>query len=117
MVRNESIYFAFDSYELTPAALEILDDVIDDVIGANGRQEKIEQIVSLSGFTDPKGDKNYNQNLSKRRVNAAAEYLIKHGVDSSLIEKTYHGENYNGDASDPDAKKRMVHIARNYRKA
>ncbi|MFT5819387.1 MAG: outer membrane protein OmpA-like peptidoglycan-associated protein [Crocinitomix sp.] len=115
-VRNESIYFDFDSSDLTPAALEILDDVIDDINGSKGSQQKIEQIIYLSGFTDPKGDKNYNQNLSKKRVNAAAKYLIKHGVDASLIEKTYHGEDYSGDESDSDAKKRTVQITRNYRK-
>lgn len=114
--RNESIYFDFDSYRLTSAAMGILDDIVDDILGLEDLERKMEMIIELSGFTDPKGDDNYNEYLSKKRVNTATEYLIKRGVKSALIKKEHHGENYKGNASDSDAKKRTVQIKLSYRK-
>jgi outer membrane protein OmpA-like peptidoglycan-associated protein len=114
---NESIYFDFDESNLTSAAKKILDDIVDDVLALKKMQPKMEISLDLSGFTDPKGNEAYNQRLSKKRVDAAATYLMQHDVEASLIKKSHHGENYSGNTNDTDAKKRTVQIKLNYRKA
>ena len=114
--RNESIYFDFDSAKLSAAAIEILDDIIDDINSLSALERKMEIKVDLSGFTDPAGSNAYNQHLSQKRVNATADYFLKHGVNSSLLKKKHYGESYSGDANDSDAKKRTVQIKLSYRK-
>lgn len=114
--RNESIYFDFDSAILSTAAIEILDDIIDDINALNASERKMEIMVDLSGFTDPVGSSEYNLHLSQKRANATAAYFLKHGVNSTLLKKTSHGESYLGDSNDSDGKKRTVQIKLSYRK-
>lgn len=53
--------------------------------------EKIKQTstpptIYLTGFTDPLGMMNYNQNLSAARANTVAKILIEQGIDTSQIQ-------------------------------
>lgn len=47
--------------------------------------------LTVSGYTDNVGGAAYNLNLSKRRANAAKEYLVAKGVDSSRITANGYG--------------------------
>ena len=48
--------------------------------------------VQLDGFADERGDADYNQQLSERRVRFVRDQLIAAGIDSSRIGHTAHGE-------------------------
>ena len=48
--------------------------------------------VQITGHTDTRGDKEYNQTLSESRANAVADYLINLGLDASRISIEAQGE-------------------------
>ena len=66
---DSSVYFGFDSAEITPEAEDVLIDVIERLrLGDAGT-------VTLTGFADPEGDARYNQLLAMRRVQAVRRYV------------------------------------------
>ncbi len=70
---NGDILFAFDSFELTPAATEIIDqltEVIDD----------IPTKVEIIGHTDDQGEEDYNMNLSQLRAMAVGNRMRENGI-------------------------------------
>ena len=83
---HESIYFEFDSSDLTAASLERL-----RVVGAEmkGRGNPTIRIV---GHTDTTGSAAYNQALSERRARALATYLDVNGIAVSAIDSIGVGE-------------------------
>ena len=48
--------------------------------------------IRLDGFADERGDAEYNQDLSQKRVDYVREQLISAGVDASRIDVAAHGE-------------------------
>jgi len=74
-----TVYFDFDSAELTPAARTELADVIQAAQGFNERS------IDITGYTDLSGGAAYNQVLSERRANAVIEFLVNGGVDAAGI--------------------------------
>lgn len=54
------------------------------------RQEGV--TVRLAGFADRRGDEDYNLELSKQRVEAVKQFLVRHGVARSRIETAAYGE-------------------------
>lgn len=48
--------------------------------------------VRVVAYTDPSGSRAYNRNLSRRRAEAVAEYLVAHGVERDHITATGLGE-------------------------
>lgn len=80
------IYFGFDRSDLTSAARGVLDDVVAALQGVS------DPIVSLVGHADTSGNAVYNRGLSKRRVNAAAEYLAAAGVAMAGVTRGARGE-------------------------
>ncbi len=50
--------------------------------------------VILRGYSDAKGNSNYNLALSKRRVDSIVNYLIAAGVNETQIISEYFGEQY-----------------------
>jgi len=48
--------------------------------------------VQLDGFADERGDSDYNQKLSQKRVDFIREQLVSAGVDPSRIQASAHGE-------------------------
>ncbi|MCJ8318707.1 MAG: OmpA family protein [Colwellia sp.] len=47
--------------------------------------------VLLKGYTDSKGSKSYNFELSKRRVDSVSHYLVTQGVNPEQISSNYFG--------------------------
>ncbi|WP_162846195.1 OmpA family protein [Seongchinamella sediminis] len=77
---NLQIIFDFDSAELSASAKANLDEVASEFIAAGpGR-------IRVMGYADNRGDQNYNIDLSQRRANAVAQYLVGSGVDSTFLE-------------------------------
>lgn len=68
------VYFGFDRSDITPAAHEVIHDVMGALQGYSA------PLVSLVGHTDTMGSVEYNQGLSERRAESAARYLAVRGV-------------------------------------
>ena len=100
----EDVHFGFDKDNLTSKEIDKLNELISVWSKDKSR------IISLTAFTDPKGSRKYNLDLSKRRVNAVKEYLIQNGVAQNTIQIEYKGEEYDGKPTDPDWKRRRVRI-------
>ena len=62
----------------------------------------------LGGFTDPKGSRDYNYQLSQRRVEAVRRFLIEQGVEITRILSVGLGPL--ADRNVPDDKKRRVTV-------
>jgi outer membrane protein OmpA-like peptidoglycan-associated protein len=69
--------------------MEFLNNYIVDKIK---RPDAPNLIIYLEGHTDDVGDANYNMQLSQKRVQAIADFLISMGIKSEQIKVTFFGE-------------------------
>jgi OmpA-OmpF porin, OOP family len=74
------IYFDNDKYEIKPKSLLELEKLLEFLKKNENKK------LTITGFTDSKGDENYNLNLSKLRACAIKEYLIKNGISQERLE-------------------------------
>ena len=77
------ILFAYDSFELTPEAINIIDNLSSVIIDIPTR-------VEIVGHTDDAGTEDYNLNLSKMRAMAVGNRLRDNGITN--ITETGKGE-------------------------
>ena len=49
-------------------------------------------VLEIGTHTDIRGNSNYNRELSQKRADAAKEYLVKNGIDSSRVVSKGYGE-------------------------
>ncbi|NMH29545.1 OmpA family protein [Flavobacterium silvaticum] len=75
----ENVTFAFDSAELTAVSKAELDKLLEFLLPIKNPN------VSLSGHTDNIGLKQYNLDISKRRAQSVADYLIQNGISADAI--------------------------------
>jgi outer membrane protein OmpA-like peptidoglycan-associated protein len=80
-------HFDFDSAELKPAMMSELDSVASRITASKGNES-----VMVVGHTDSTGPEAYNQGLSERRAQAAADYLTSKGVSPDMITMKGMGE-------------------------
>jgi len=106
--------FDFDKSDLKPAAQQSLAQLASDMSQLNVNS------VDIVGHTDSIGSEAYNQALSERRAQSAADFMVAQGVNSGLITTRGMGElqpiapNTNADGSDNPAgraQNRRVDIA------
>lgn len=82
-----SVYFEFDRSDLTAEGRQALDQA------AQTLRDHPDMQVQISGHTDSKGSRAYNQGLSERRAHAAYDYLQSQGVGSDqLLPPVGYGE-------------------------
>jgi len=74
-INTTADYFDFDSAELKPAMMNALNGVANDVLNSKGNEQ-----IEIIGHTDSVGAEAYNQQLSERRAQSAADYLNSKGV-------------------------------------
>ena len=86
-IRTTTDHFDFDSAELKPKMMSELDAVAGKVRASKGRE-----MLEVIGHTDSTGPEAYNQGLSERRAQAAADYLVDQGVSPSMITVKGMGE-------------------------
>lgn len=108
-----NIYFDYHVYDLREESVKELQKVRDYLVKNPSFK------VSLEGHTDHVSSDGFNITLSKNRVNAAANWLIKNGISTGRITKKWYGRkkpavpNTNPDGTDnPDnrQKNRRVEI-------
>ncbi len=105
MLQMEPVRFKLNSAEITAEsqktlqkAIELLDSLGDDVL------------VEVAGYTDARGDANYNLTLSQRRAEAVKKYLETHmKTKKNMIAKGY-GESHFVSQDPNDKRNRRVEI-------
>jgi OOP family OmpA-OmpF porin len=88
MINVTADHFAFDSAELKPKMQAELDTVVSRLKGSKGNE-----MLEVIGHTDSTGPEAYNQGLSERRAQAAADYLSSQGIDAADMTVKGMGEN------------------------
>lgn len=81
----EPVYFAFDSFDISPEEGNKLRKIADFMQGANNN-------IILAGFTDERGTPEYNRGLGERRAQAARNYLISLRVSPDRIQTVSFGQ-------------------------
>ena len=100
VVDTVQVLFGFDKAGLDDKAQTSLTDLVKDL------KSNENLTVELTGYTDMRGSREYNYQLSQRRVDAVRRFLIEHGVQMSRIQSASLGPV--ASLSGPDADKRRV---------
>ena len=79
-------YFDYDKANLQPESLAILELHAAFLKSAQDRR------VTIDGYTDERGTREYNLALGERRAEAVATFLVSQGVRRSQIDVVSYGE-------------------------
>jgi outer membrane protein OmpA-like peptidoglycan-associated protein len=82
------VTFAVDSTEISPSFQASLDKVAQSMV------QYPDSLIDVYGHTDSTGSDQYNMDLSQRRADAVARYLISRGVSSARLQAKGMGESY-----------------------
>lgn len=82
------ITFAVNSTTISPQMRSTLDGVAQSLI------KYPNSLIDVMGHTDSTGSEQYNLDLSRRRAEAVANYLVSRGVSRARIETIGYGEQY-----------------------
>lgn len=88
LVNLPDVTFPVDSAVISPAMRAVLDDVAASMIRYPN------SLIDVMGHTDSTGSDQYNLELSRRRAESVANYLVSRGVARSRIETLGYGEQY-----------------------
>lgn len=88
----QTVLFEFDSAELTPEAVRVLDN------NAAFLEANPDLTIQIAGHTDERGTVEYNLNLGDRRAKAVKEYLMTRGVAGDRLHTISYGEERPADA-------------------
>lgn len=80
------VNFKYDSAELLPSSMEILDAV------ANVIRRNPQHPLEVGGHASAEGDTPYNMTLSNRRAETVRAYLVARGVEPQLLTWRGYGE-------------------------
>jgi peptidoglycan-associated lipoprotein len=81
-----SVYFDFDSSDLSPATREVLQSFFQQA------QNQPDRDIRIEGNCDERGTREYNLALGQRRADAAKQYLVNLGLDGSRITTISYGK-------------------------
>ncbi|MET1754029.1 OmpA family protein [Novosphingobium sp. RD2P27] len=82
------VTFAVDSTQISPSFQQSLDRVAQSMV------QYPDSLIDVYGHTDSTGSDAYNLDLSKRRADAVARYLMSRGVSSARIQTQGMGKSY-----------------------
>jgi outer membrane protein OmpA-like peptidoglycan-associated protein len=102
------VSFAFNSAELLPGAMAILDREVIPELNADPDLQ-----VLIEGHTDSVGSDEYNEKLSGQRAGSVWRYLVSKGISSSRLQAKGLGESdpvASNDTAEGRAKNRRVNI-------
>ena len=77
VIHFENIYFDFDHYSLRPESRNVLNELAEHVKQNPGVQ------VEIFAFADDRGTSRYNLELTQKRGQAVADYLVGRGLDQT----------------------------------
>ncbi len=107
VVLPEGVNFAFDSAQLRPDAVTVLDEAVTVL----NRRTDIK--VDVVGHTCNIGTEAYNQGLSERRARSVYEYFVSNGIAADRLTTQGYGETrpaYSNDTREGRAKNRRVEL-------
>ena len=107
LTMSSAILFDFNKYNLKPESKIALDQIVEYL------KSITYQKIIVEGHTDNIGSYSYNLELSRKRADSVANYLIKKGVSSKSINIVGYGESrpkYPNDTEEHRAKNRRVEI-------
>lgn len=84
--RGFTLYFKFESDELTDESRALVPEVLKSVKGL-----AVPEVVVV-GHTDTLGTRRANVELGLKRATTVRNFLMQAGLDASMIEVTSHGE-------------------------
>ena len=85
---DEKVFFDTDKSELKPTAKATL----EQITGSIGKRFAGKQ-VRIMGFTDARGSKDYNEELSAKRAESVKSWLVQNGkIDGSRVSVEPMGE-------------------------
>lgn len=73
---TENVYFDVDEFKLTPDAKKTLDELLPSIENKN---------LQITGYSDSLGSENYNLELSNKRAQSVADYLVSKGVNGKNL--------------------------------
>lgn len=82
---NDTVYFAFDSSELTYEAQVDITNQLELI-------KETDSAVLIEGHADERGTREYNLGLGERRANAVAEYMIMKGLEEDRVSTISYGK-------------------------
>lgn len=88
LVNLPDVTFAVNSTEISPSFQTSLDKVAESLV------QYPDSLIDVYGHTDSTGSDSYNMDLSKRRADSVARYLIMKGVSSARLQTQGMGKNY-----------------------
>lgn len=94
---GDRVFFAFDSYDLTDEARQILAGQ------AQWLASHPEVRVLIAGNCDERGTREYNFALGARRASSARDFLVAQGVSSARLQTVSYGKERPIDAGATDA--------------
>ena len=81
------VYFKTNKAEIQKRSFKLLKNVAS-VVRAHTEIKRI----TVEGHTDNQGDDDYNKDLSQRRAQAVADFLVANGVDAAILTPIGYGE-------------------------
>jgi OOP family OmpA-OmpF porin len=84
--RNFTLFFRFDSEQLTPESQALAAEIVRVV-----KDTRVPDVL-IVGHTDTTGSRPVNFELGLRRANRVRTILLEAGLDARLIDVTSHGE-------------------------
>jgi OOP family OmpA-OmpF porin len=84
------VNFKYDSAELTPGAMTILDGVTEQLVAFPAKKDI--EVAGYASYEGKKGKEQHNLNLSQRRSESVATYLRSKGVTNNMYAKGYGTE-------------------------
>ena len=97
LMRFSPVYFAFDKTVLTKASKDTLDGVVRFMNANSGAK------VEVTGYTDDRGNDDYNSRLGARRAMTVKRYLVSKGVIGSRIMTSTKGESDPAESNSTEA--------------
>ena len=88
LVNLPDVTFAVDSTTISPSFRAALDEV------AASLQKYPNSLIDVMGHTDSTGSDSYNLDLSRRRAESVANYLVSRGTARARIATVGYGEQY-----------------------
>lgn len=85
---GDQVLFEIESAELNAGGREALGPVVDALL------EHPDRSIVVEGHTDSIGEEGYNLDLSQRRADAVADFLIEQGVEPGRIVAHGYGEQH-----------------------
>ena len=104
---SDSFHFDFDQATLRPENREMLSRIAGVLLVSNGYR------LFVHGYTDDVGTEEYNRQLSERRAQSVASYLVSAGISPDIVETKGFGKlspRAAGTTSEARRKNRRVEI-------